>query len=111
MRTKTLYNSEGKRTGFEIDFMLTMRKVKKVLSNMEGITDVQTRRLFSDFSDWVHMRFRYKGIPFVVMEPFGDSDCLCIVTEEFGDNGDAIAALEGAFAAFPKKSGKPVSAG
>lgn len=44
----------------------------RLLAQVEGVTDVQLRKMLSKSSD-IHVTFKYMGQPYIVWEPFGDN--------------------------------------
>ena len=54
-----------------------MRLVRKAA----GVSEVKRRRLFSGDAD-VHVRFKYRGQPCIVWEPYGDSSRYWIGPED-----------------------------
>jgi hypothetical protein len=59
--------------GFEIDnAYVSLRSVKTVLSSVQDVVDVRSRRLFGKWEE-IHIWFRYRGFECVVWEPHGDS--------------------------------------
>jgi hypothetical protein len=64
---------QGKVLGFQVDnIYLGPGRCARILSTVEGVSDVRLRRLFSAW-DEIHIRFRFKGTDCVVWEPHGDS--------------------------------------
>ena len=74
MRTfQLLSKPDGWLFAFEIENVyISLAAVVNVLRRIEGVADVEPRRLFSKDSD-VHVKFKYRGHACIVLEPFGDN--------------------------------------
>lgn len=74
MRTFSDDNLSGKAPiAFEIDnAYIGLRAIRKLLASINDVTDIRPRRLFSSW-DQVHIRFKFKGYNYFVVEPFGDN--------------------------------------
>jgi hypothetical protein len=69
MRTYPILRSDGTIRGFEIsNFCLSYRSLLKILSPVDGVSDVQRQRRSDD-----RVIFSYHGEKCVVNEPFGDN--------------------------------------
>jgi hypothetical protein len=73
MKTNPLPDERGQTVGFVIDNVyVSLSTVVRVLSHVDGVSDVRKRRLFSKWNE-IHIWFRYKNQVCVVWEPHGDS--------------------------------------
>ena len=73
MKTYTIKDNNGNPFAFEIDNVyIGVRKLTKILSSLEGIRNIKTRRLFERNKE-NHIEFEYSGVPFVIWESYGDS--------------------------------------
>ena len=98
MTTYPILDNAGKRFAFEIENVyLTLSKAAALLRSVDGVSDIQQRRLFRRPMD-VHVRFRYRGVPFIVWEPYADSSRYWIGPEDaeraHPDVGDLQAAFD-----------------
>ena len=59
--------------GFEIDnIYVSLKTIARILNSIDGVADVNKRRLFSKWDD-IHIWFRYIDHECVVIEPYGDN--------------------------------------
>jgi hypothetical protein len=74
MKTYPVVNDKKDRTPiFQIESaQIGSANAVQVLTQIEGVTDVQLRKMFSKSSD-IHVTFKYMGQPYIVWEPFGDN--------------------------------------
>jgi len=73
MTTYPIADDAGKHFAFEIENVyLTLSKAAALLRSHDGVSDIQQRRLFRGPMD-LHLRFRFRGVPFILWEPYGDS--------------------------------------
>jgi hypothetical protein len=73
MKTYPIKDNNGNPFAFEIDNVyISIRKLSKLLSSLEGIRNIKTRKLFEMHKE-NHVEFEYNGDTFVVWEPFGDN--------------------------------------
>jgi hypothetical protein len=97
MTTYPILDNAGKRFAFEIENVyLTLSKAAALLRSVDGVSDIEQRRLFRRPMD-VHVRFRYRGVPFIVWEPYADSSRYWIGPEDaraHPDVGDLQAAFD-----------------
>ncbi len=95
MRTYKLHRDDGHFLAFEIEnTYIRPKKIAKLLSDVDDISDVRVREPFSSSSD-VHLRFQYLGSEFIVWEPYGDSSRYWIGPENADDPPKVdIAPLE-----------------
>jgi hypothetical protein len=69
MRTHPILRDDGTLHAFEVtSAWVTFRPLFKILRSVSGVTDVK-RQYFNDD----RVAFIYRGVPFVVNEPWGDS--------------------------------------
>lgn len=98
MRTYPILTKEGSRTfAFEVEnIYISLATTARIVTAVDGVADVESRKMFSKSSD-VHVEFKYRGQPYIVWEPYGDSSRYWVgPKEEANDVGD-ITALEAAF--------------
>jgi hypothetical protein len=97
MKTYPLYSKDGHSFAFEIDnAYITSRKIKAVLSQIDGVSDIRMRKPFSSPGD-IHVEFRYLGTDFVVWEPYGDNSRYWIGPKDKEYASIEIAHIENAF--------------
>jgi hypothetical protein len=74
MKTYPQFSSDRRRKfAFEITKAYIARAaIAGLLCEVEHVSDVERRKIFSGAAD-VHLSFRYKGQPYIVWEPCGDS--------------------------------------
>jgi hypothetical protein len=98
MTTHPVYDDTGRAFAFEVEAIyLPLASGVSLLRPIDGVSDVRRRRLFHRPAD-IHIRFRYRGVPFVLWEPYGDSSRYWIGPEdERGDHPD-VGDLRAAFA-------------
>lgn len=97
MTTYPILDNTGTPFAFEIENVyLTLSRVTTLLRSIDGVSDIQQRRLFRGPMD-VHVRFRYRGVPFVVWEPYGDSSRYWIGPSDEQQAHPDIAALQATF--------------
>lgn len=64
---------DGRLIAFEIESAyIGAATVTRLLQQAKGISEVNRRRIFSGDGD-VHVRFKYRGHPCIVWEPYGDN--------------------------------------
>ena len=84
---------------FEIEqAYIGVRTVARLLTTIEGVSDLRLRRPFSASPD-IHGEFTYRGKPFIVLEPYGDSSVYWIGPRD-EENGTNIQPLQGAFLSY-----------
>lgn len=98
MTTYPINDLAGTTFAFEVESVyLTLSGVAALLRSVDGVSDVWQRRLFLRPTD-VHVRFHYRGLPFMVWEPHADSSRYWIGPEgpdpEHADVGDLKAAFD-----------------
>jgi hypothetical protein len=72
------------------------RVIARLLKDVEGVTDVRVRKVFSSSID-VHVRFRYLDTAYVVWEPHGDYSRYWIGPEDSQVGGGDISCPQAAF--------------
>lgn len=72
MHTFPIKDEDGTVFAFEIDAPLLGWRLARRLRAAPGVSDVRPRRWWVGSPD-VHIRFRYRGREYVVVEPHGDS--------------------------------------
>jgi len=99
METYKLNTNEGAQFGFEIENVyISTYKIAKLLSGVDGITNIQRRKLFHKYEDDSYrLMFDFNDETYLIIEPFGDSSRYWI----FQNNSDRlpsnITALEQIF--------------
>ena len=64
---------DGRLVAFEVEnAYIGASAVARLLVQVDGVTDIERRRPFSRSSD-VHVRFKHRGHPCIVLEPYGDN--------------------------------------
>jgi hypothetical protein len=98
MKTCRLLTKEsGRLFAFEVEnIYIPPAMAARLLTDVNGVTDVELRRVFSESSD-IHVEFRYRGRSYIVWEPYGDSSRYWIGPKEDEIDGDDIASIEAAF--------------
>ena len=71
MQTYPIRDDAGVLFAFEVNGQLLGRTLTRVLRDIEGVTEVRTRRWFG--SPVIHIRFRYQRREYVVWEQYGDN--------------------------------------
>lgn len=72
MQTYPIRDDGGVLFAFEVDAQILGRRLASVLGQIDGVTDVRSRRRWTGSPD-VHIRFQYCEREYVVWEPFGDN--------------------------------------
>lgn len=99
MNIYRLIREDGQGFAFEIEnSYISRRKILKLLSAVDGVSNVVPRKLFSSSSD-IHVEFSFQGENFVVWEPYGDSSRYWIGPKEENNFVD-IHALEKVFSEY-----------
>lgn len=96
MRTYSLRDEQsGALYAIEVDYMLIgIRQLRKLLATSPHVSHLRARRPFSRAGD-VRLRFRYKGTPYVVTEPFGDNSRFWIGPEnDTADDADGLLEVQ-----------------
>jgi hypothetical protein len=82
MDSYPLVNDKGVMYGVEFENVyISVRDLKKVLSEVSGVASVQAVKGFPWFKE-IHLRFRYNGVDGIVYEHFGDNSRYWIVPED-----------------------------
>lgn len=98
MKTYPLTREGAGRT-FAFEFenaCISLATVARLLAGVDGVTDVQPRRMFSKSSD-VHIEFKYREQPYIVWEPFGDNSRYWVGPKDEASDVGEIEVLEAAF--------------
>jgi hypothetical protein len=91
---------DGRLLAFEVEnAYIGPSAVAQVLGRTEGVTDVEQRRLFSRNSA-VHVKFKYRGHPCIVWEPYGDNSRYWIGPDSKDSFTGDMAPVEEAFAHY-----------
>ncbi|MBZ2208396.1 hypothetical protein [Massilia soli] len=91
---------DGRLSAFEVEnAYIGPSAVAQILRGTEGVTEVEQRRLFSRDSD-VHVKFKYRGYPCIVWEPYGDNSRYWIGPASTGMFTEDMAPVEKAFAHY-----------
>ena len=86
----------GSAVGFEVDnIYVSLGTVASILKNINGVTEIEKRRLFSKW-EGIHILFKYMNHECVVIEPFGDSSRYWIGPKNSEEKFD-ISNVESAF--------------
>jgi hypothetical protein len=84
MTTREMYNDTGTLTGFEVNNgLLSRRRACRIAGSVHGATIDRWPGRFS----WLtgedeFCAFSVDGVPFLIIEPFGDNDCYWIVAAD-----------------------------
>ena len=82
---------------FEIETVyVSPGTIARLLAPIDGVTDVQTRRMFGQSSD-IHVEFKYRSRDHVVWEPYGDSSRYWIGPKNPMECTNEIERIEKAF--------------
>ncbi len=59
---------------FELDCIyVSLKKIEELLNQVDSVSEVKGRKLFSQETEDEHLSFKYKDHEFIVWEPFGDN--------------------------------------
>jgi hypothetical protein len=73
VKTYPIKDETGRLFALEVDMVSSsLSNLVQLIATAEGVTDAKARRLFANEGD-VRARFRFHGVEFVVVEPFGNS--------------------------------------
>jgi hypothetical protein len=101
MITRQIKNDNGSLYAFEIDRVYIGKgKVSELLSRVENVSDIRNRKMFSGEPSDVHIKFKYQGKVFIVMEPYGDSSEYWIGPSNEDEAGTDISEIEGVFSQY-----------
>jgi len=82
MRIYELHRDDGYFLAFEIENVYVRpKKVGKILSTVEGVTDVRASKPLKEWRD-VRVAFEYLGTEYIVWEPYNDSSRYWIGPEQ-----------------------------
>lgn len=85
MNTYRINDQQGRTFAFEIaNVYIAPRKIAALLSEIEGVSNIRVRRLFSSSPD-THVQFTFFEVECIVFEPFGDSSRYWIGPKEEQD--------------------------
>jgi hypothetical protein len=94
---QVLTKDGGRPIAFEVEnIYISVSTAARLLAEVDGVADVEPRRMFSKSSD-VHIQFKYHGQPYIVWEPSGDSSRYWVGPKRESNDADDITALEAAF--------------
>jgi len=97
MKTTPLNLETGELFAFEIENVyISIRKAATVLGSVDEVSDIRIRKLFSKDASDVHIKFKYLGKEYILMEPYGDSSEYWIGPDQDDEKLD-VSALEKAF--------------
>lgn len=69
--------------------------IARLLAEVDGVTDVRTRKLFSGSSE-IHVEFKYLNRDYIVLEPYGDNSRYWIGPKNPEENAGDISQIENA---------------
>lgn len=101
MNIYQILTKEGCRSfAFEVENVyIAPTTVAYLLAEVDGVSDVKPRKMFLNSSD-LYVEFQYRGQPYIVWEPYGDSSRYWIgPKDEMNDVGD-ITAIEEVFKSY-----------
>jgi hypothetical protein len=88
LKVSEMHNDAGLYTGFSVsNLLLSRRRACRIAANVPGARVLRTPRLFGpdDFC-----AFEVDGVPFLIIEPFGDNDQFWVVAEEPSDSAHVL---------------------
>ena len=101
MKTRDMHDDAGTLTGFEVrNLTLSRQRAFRIAQSVPGslVSRRPRRWVWSDNDDFC--AFSDDGVPFLIIEPFGDNDCYWIVAEEPDPSSrQLIERVRAAFAA------------
>lgn len=93
----TASEPDGRLRAFEVEgAYIGPSAIARVLRQTEGVTEVEKRRPFSRDGE-VHVKFRYRGHPCIVWEPYGDNSRYWIGPESVDSFTGDMKSVEDAF--------------
>jgi hypothetical protein len=100
MRVEDLHNDSGVLTGFQVsNALLGRRRACELASAVPGALVVRAPRVFRSGGD-DFCAFEVDGVPFLIIEPFGDNSRYWVVAAEPNPGAAAlIARVRAVFAA------------
>lgn len=91
---------DGRPVAFEVEnAYIGSAAVARLLQTAEGASEVKRRRIFSGDGD-VHVRFKYRGHPCIVWEPYGDNSRYWIGPEDVENFSGDIRSVEQVFSNY-----------
>ncbi len=98
MQIHPILTEEGARSpAFEVEnAYIGPATIVRLLSEVQGVTDVQKRKFFAKSND-IHVNFKYRGQPWIVWEPYGDSSRYWIGPQDHMLSKIDAAEIEDAF--------------
>ena len=98
MKTYPIIAKDGCRAfAFEVEnIYISPTTAARLVATVDGVTEVELRKTFAKSSD-VHVEFKYRGQPYIVWEPFGDSSRYWIGPKEEANDAADAALLETVF--------------
>ena len=99
MVTRPVKDSEGRPYAFEIkNSIITLHAIQKVLSSVEEVSCIRKNKFFGLFNrSSIRVEFLCRGVAFVIVEPYGDSDVFWIGPKNKKERTEDIVKLEEAF--------------
>ena len=99
MRTWPVTDEGGKVTAFEVSMLrIGLREIEGILRSNPDVSKLTRRRIFSPSE--VHITFYYRGVEYVVWEPFGDNSRYWIGPKDKPAQPSDVADLEQGFRAY-----------
>ena len=84
-------------SAFELENLyISPSTIARLLEGVDGVTEVQSRGTSFGSSD-VRVEFKYRGQPYIVWEPYGDSSRYWIGPKDGAEAGSGSAPLEEVF--------------
>ncbi|NMB75946.1 MAG: hypothetical protein GYA21_12565 [Myxococcales bacterium] len=101
MNTYEIIDNRGRKVGVEVEnIYIGIGRIVKLLKDIEGVSEIITRRLFGAFGNGVHVWFKYRGEPMQVVEPFQDNASYWIIRSGDENIELNIDAIEQAFSNY-----------
>lgn len=99
METYKLKTEDGTQFGFEIENVyISTFKIAKILSGVDGITNIQRRKLFHKYDDDEYrLMFDFNDDTYLIFEPFGDNSRYWIAPENSDYSTPKISVIEEIF--------------
>ena len=100
MKVFPLVRSDGNVIAFEIEHAWVSRKaIANLLKRTDGVSTVTLRRRFFSADD-IRIEFRYRGVEYIVWEPWGDNSRYWIGPRESASGSVDVSGLETVFRGF-----------
>jgi len=98
MQTHPILTKDGTRLpAFEVEnAYIGPATIARLLAQVQGVTDVQQRKMLAKSND-VHVNFKYRGQPWIVWEPYGDSSRYWIGPQDQAESEIDATEIEDAF--------------